>query len=386
MNKTGIAITVTSNGMSQPVIANPGQWTRHISDIRPILGCITPSCDSSSPHPLIYMTFSSTGTYIAVARAISGRAGDNVTAWLYIPDHIDIHGDEIASIIEHLDSLIKADRLPDENELTEEFADCYALSDTHTCESFASDTQGPLAWRCIGTDGLDELAGTFRRRPYYAGYCGIVLAGEGQSVSGATDLTEYSLDDIDNDIDPSGQNTDSLQPSDTPAAHISQPAHGRFGLCRQWQPYALGAMAGFILGLITAWAIGYSPVESSDTISAADRIQNDTLAAPVLFTAQQLASATAYLDTHKVWVKADMDTIPPLAGLWDALNECRYDTVAGYAIRLDGSETLKAITDTLATFSSGPLYGKPLNSDNRSITVETYGSLLREAAKALKQQ
>lgn len=395
MNKTGIAITVTSNGMSRPVVANPGEWTRHICDIRPILGCIDPPCDSASQHPLIYMTFSATGTYIAVVREISGRAGDNVTAWLYIPDLIDIRGEEIAATIEHLDSLIKADILPDELELAEDFAECYATACNDSFPAFTSDPQGPLAWRRIGTDELDELAGTFRRRPYYAAFRGIILAGEGQSVSDAADLTAYSLDDIDTDTD-TDTATDNDYPPSQPITDTHPVAtHSHKGLCRQWQPYALGAMAGFILGLVTAWYIGghyTSQTASMQTSlspeSHADSIRHDTVAAaPAGYTALQMASATAYLDTHKIWNKAEMDTIAPLAGLWDALNNCRYEAVAEYAARLDGSVTLKTVADTLAALSPHAIPGIHLNTDNTNlINVETYGSQLREAAKAIKRQ
>ena len=400
MNKTGIAITVTSNGMGHPIVANPGDWTRHITDLRHILGRVTPPCDNQS-HPLIYMTFSASGTYIAVARTISGRLGDNVAAWLYIPDRIDIRGEEVAVIIDRLGQLINAGRLPDEAELSEEFAECYAPAAMHTA-AFSSDPEGSLAWRRIGVDELEELAGTFRRRPYYAEYCGVILAHEGQTVAGAVDLTEYPLDDIDaaDDEDISSEITvpkPQLVPPVPP-----HPAGHR--LCRQWQPYALGALGGFILGLLAAYIIGYCdshnfrlhaawpPIEAvpiTETPAGgapSDTIPTDTVTSSAGFTAVQIAEAVTYLDTCKVWNKADMDSMPPIAGLWDALNECRYDDVAGYAIRLDGSDALKAIADTLKAFTPNVLYGIPLNiSGDTAITPETYGSLLRATAKKHKQ-
>ena len=147
MNKTGIAIIVTSNGVGQPVVANPGEWLRHTGDIRPVLARVTPPCVRGS-QPLIYMTFSASGTYIAIVRAISGRQGDNVAAWLYIPDGIDISGKEIAGIIRRLDDIIAAGRLPDEATLTREFSESYATGGAQG-DSFASDPHGPLAMRRV---------------------------------------------------------------------------------------------------------------------------------------------------------------------------------------------------------------------------------------------
>lgn len=393
MNKTGIAIIVTSNGVGQPVVANPGEWLRHTGDIRPVLARVTPPCVRGS-QPLIYMTFSASGTYIAIVRAISGRQGDNVAAWLYIPDGIDISGKEIAGIIRRLDDIIAAGRLPDEATLTREFSESYATGGAQG-DSFASDPHGPLAMRRVETGDADKFAEALRRMPCYAGYCGVVLAGAEQTVADAVDITDSRAEYAGPEI----QTAHETAAATAKTTESDKPSGYRFGLCPQWQPYALGAVGGFVLGLLVAWLIGYcgshrltlhagwppvSIVEiiqaPADTLAAA---QTDTVAGQSKkFTAKQLAVAVAYLDTHKAWNKTEMDSIAPIAGLWDAVNECRHDSVAVYRRRLDASETLKAVADTLALFASEGLYGVPVNAPGDTvINVETYGKSIRAAKK-----
>lgn len=394
MNKLGIAIVVTSNGVGQPVVANPGEWTRNIGDIRPILSRVTPNCGQDT-RPLIYMTFSTTGTYIAVARKVSGRLGDNVAGWIYIPDRIGIRGEEVVDVIEKVSGILKSDRLPDEAALEQMFAVCYAPAIANECV-FASDAQGPVAWRSIEADGLDELAGNCRRRPYYADYCGVILAFDSQCVKDATDLTDYPLDDEPIEADIAIKNQEPIQP-DAVANKASLTT--RFGLCRQWQPYAVGAVGGFIAGLLVAWCIGYwkshtfelhaswppiAAVETARAVTDSSVITADTIASQTQFSAYELAEAVAYLETHKVWNRDDMDSIAPLTGLWDAVNQCRYDAVAEFRSRLDGSQALGAVTDTLAAFVPNVLYGTPLtDSITQDIDIENYGQLLRAARESI---
>jgi len=393
MNKLGIAIVVTGNGMGEPLVANPGDWTRRVGDIRPVLARVAPPC--SPEMPLIYMTFSADGTFIVVARAVSGRLGDNVAAWLFIPDGIQISGGEVSDVIGRLERLIKSDRLPDEAALEREFADSYA-SLTDRPGQFASESDGPLAWRGIKGYGLENLAGTFRRLPCYAEYCGVVLADEDQTVAGAVDMSDCPLDGGDTVAD-AVDSEDSIDENQVVGLHSD--TRLRFGLCRQWQPYAVGAVVGFVFALLLVWIAGYCrshtfglqaawpPVkvveiipESVDTVVVASA---DTVVRPY-FSARQLAEAVAYLDSHKVWNRADMDSIVPLKGLWDALNECRYDVVTEYRRRLDGSAVLKAMADTLAVCGTDSLCGKPLNiEDNINISVEDYGRIISAAREAL---
>ena len=91
-----------------------------------------------------------------------------------------------------------------------------------------------------------------------------------------------------------------------------------------------------------------------------------------------------YLDSHEKWNRTEMDGFKEIQGLWDALNECRFDEILKhkYLKELEGSkkfkELLRAIRKNVCHQSS-----KKYNNDgDYDITVEKYIKNLNKAKES----
>ena len=89
MNKIGFRIYRFKEGPSVGLTVNEGDWTKKVVDIRDILKLYNSEDESKFA---MFMSFSENGAYITIARAISGRGGDNTAAWIYIPNNIEVTG------------------------------------------------------------------------------------------------------------------------------------------------------------------------------------------------------------------------------------------------------------------------------------------------------
>ena len=74
MNKIGFRIYRFKEGPSVGLTVNEGDWTKKVVDIRDILKLYNSEDESKFA---MFMSFSENGAYITIARAISGRGGDN---------------------------------------------------------------------------------------------------------------------------------------------------------------------------------------------------------------------------------------------------------------------------------------------------------------------
>ncbi len=90
-------------------------------------------------------------------------------------------------------------------------------------------------------------------------------------------------------------------------------------------------------------------------------------------TKQQLAQGVEYLATHNRWNRVEMEKIPALAGLWDAVNTYELDEIRGYNERL-ASTPLTTIVDGLERM---PKQGYYAAKTDHVITLSTYIKRLR---------
>ena len=90
-------------------------------------------------------------------------------------------------------------------------------------------------------------------------------------------------------------------------------------------------------------------------------------------TKQQLAQGVEYLATHNRWNRDEMEKIPALAGLWDAVNTYELDEIRGYNERL-ASTPLTTIVDGL---ERSPKQGYYAAKTDHVITLSTYIKRLR---------
>ena len=86
-------------------------------------------------------------------------------------------------------------------------------------------------------------------------------------------------------------------------------------------------------------------------------------------------AAISYIDHNNVWNRTEMEKHKPLKGLWDAMNERRFDNILAYKKVLGKSaifkELVAAITKNRHKFFSGNFNTNPNDFD---ITIKPYGN------------
>ena len=88
---------------------------------------------------------------------------------------------------------------------------------------------------------------------------------------------------------------------------------------------------------------------------------------------QQIAQGVEYLASHNRWNRDEMEEIPSLAGLWDAVNTYQTDEISRYNETL-GSTPLTAIVEGLGRKQKHGYYAAKSDS---VITLSTYIKRLR---------
>lgn len=179
MNKIGLYIRRYKDGPADIISpVNPGDWTKKVVDIRATLNLYA---KSDMSRFATFMSFGETGTYITIARRIGGRGGENVAAWLFIPNTITVDGKRVVDLV----NVVKGELLKtkiDENTINQWFS--YTYSKSQFAQFRPSKPMGanaPTAKRTYGiaanSPSLEQLVGENRYQPYYAEYAAILLTG-----------------------------------------------------------------------------------------------------------------------------------------------------------------------------------------------------------------
>ena len=125
-----------------------------------------------------------------------------------------------------------------------------------------------------------------------------------------------------------------------------------------------------------------APISSAEPAakdtSVVDTLAVDTLVEPVpektpSFSRQQVAQGVEYLASHNRWNRLEMEKIPVLAGLWDAVNTYQLDEIRRYNEVL-ASTPLTSIVEGL---EHNPKSGFYAAKTDQVITLSTYIKRLR---------
>jgi len=152
---------------------------------------------------------------------------------------------------------------------------------------------------------------------------------------------------------------------------------------------ALGCaiLIGFVAGLRVGDRIGSKPVtpEVPEIPPAAwiDSIPEivvlaapDTVATPPeapVFSKQQIAQGVEYLASHNRWNRDEMEKIPVLTGLWDAINLYQIENIRGYNDVLVSTP----LTSIVEGLEKNPKQGYYAAKGDKNITLSTYIKRLR---------
>ncbi len=180
MNKIGLKKLRCKEGTQELLILNSdNEWTKKVDDIRDILK-LYDTADNDKSKFAMFMRFSERGTYIIVAHPISGRIGDNIATWLFIPNNIDISGEEVVKFIK----IVKKDLLATESDpeqLREAFSREYKTYDKSADFKPSSSRQDVFAVQ-DDCQKLDDLLGKKRYQLTYAEYYAILIENGNDSL------------------------------------------------------------------------------------------------------------------------------------------------------------------------------------------------------------
>lgn len=190
MNKIGLQINRCYGGNSVLLTENSGDWTKKVVDARDILKLYNAGYEGKFA---MFMSFSSDGTYITIARYLNSREGDHVAAWLFIPCNIEVDGTTLCAIINDVKRELSSANL-DNKKFNQIFSTSY--SEVEFAEYVPSSSNGKYAKRAIGFYSLKDVLGKKRYQSYYTDYAAILLEDDDTmkvSESVKNDLTQKEL-------------------------------------------------------------------------------------------------------------------------------------------------------------------------------------------------
>ena len=199
MNKLGFAIKLASQGAGNAIECNKGQWTSKVVDIREYLKFFDGL--QGTDNTVTFMSFDEGGCYLTLLRAISGRIGDFLSGWIYIPNTIEATGEDIMNAYNYVRNILSQSNLNDSIEDIEAF-----FSKEYPKKEFAAQYV-PSSGEEFGVRFIDmyysmkEILDADRYQPYYSKFKAIFLLDKNSEVKIAKeqvarfkDLTKITIE------------------------------------------------------------------------------------------------------------------------------------------------------------------------------------------------
>jgi len=173
MNKLGFAIKRASEGAGIRYKCNEGPWTNKVTDIREYLKLFT-GLDGTD-NAVSFMSFDETGCYLTLLRAISGRTGDFLSGWIYIPNTLDITGKQVVAAHDFVKKVLMLSNLSEiKDEIETFFGKEYPQREFSP--SYNSTNGSLFGVRFLGLYySLEEILDKDRYQDYYSQYKAIFL-------------------------------------------------------------------------------------------------------------------------------------------------------------------------------------------------------------------
>ncbi|MCQ2137910.1 MAG: hypothetical protein MJY60_04310 [Bacteroidales bacterium] len=83
-----------------------------------------------------------------------------------------------------------------------------------------------------------------------------------------------------------------------------------------------------------------------------EEVKEEPAQKPAATAANSVSAAVEYLSGHKVWNREEMEAIPALAGLWDALNERNFAVIKSFSSKFSGVEDFGKLLDAIKKLES----------------------------------
>jgi hypothetical protein len=193
MNKIGIKITKISVGVQELETFNGGEWTLKVADIRDDLKLLEGKAFDDGTSVLM-LSFTGKGALLTLCHAIPGRAGDLVSAWIFIPAEVSLAADEVCGILERVNAEISKPQVEDWKAIEELFAREYPLKQyPFAYKESASSGQCAVRYYGTGTDfGLKELMGAALYQDYYTAHRFVFFLDKKTGITASDKLVDYT--------------------------------------------------------------------------------------------------------------------------------------------------------------------------------------------------
>ena len=197
MNKLGFAIKLASQGAGNAIECNRGQWINKVVDIREYLKLFNGL--QGTDNIVTFMSFDEGGCFLTQLRAISGRVGDFLSGWIYIPNTIEASGEDIMNTYNYVRNILFQSNLNDYISDIESFFSKEYPSKEVVAQYIAS--RGQLyGVRFLGHYTLKEIVGEHRYQPYYSDYKAVFLLNKKDEVAITNESASNFRDLTDKDI------------------------------------------------------------------------------------------------------------------------------------------------------------------------------------------
>lgn len=199
MNKLGFAIKLASQGAGNAIECNKGQWTNKVVDIREYLKLFNGL--QGTDNIVTFMSFDEGGCFLTQLRAISGRVGDFLSGWIYIPNTIEASGEDVMNTYNYVRNILSQSNLNDYISDIESF-----FSKEYPKKEFAV-SYVPSSGEEFGVRfndmyySMKEILDTDRYQSYYSKYKAIFLLDKDgevkiskEQIAKFKDLTKLNID------------------------------------------------------------------------------------------------------------------------------------------------------------------------------------------------
>lgn len=199
MNRLGFAIRLASQGAGNAIECNKGQWTNKVVDIREYLKLFNGL--QGTDNIVTFMSFDEGGCFLTQLRAISGRGGDFLSGWIYIPNTIEASGEDVMNTYNYVRKILSQSNLNDYISDIESF-----FSKEYPKKEFAV-SYVPSSGEEFGVRfndtyySMKEILDTDRYQSYYSKYKAIFLLDKDgevkiskEQIAKFKDLTKLNID------------------------------------------------------------------------------------------------------------------------------------------------------------------------------------------------
>ena len=172
MNKLGFAVKIASAGAGTALECNRDLWLTKVSDIRDYLKLFNGL--RGTDNTVTFMSFDEKGCFLTILRAQSGRDGDYISGWIYIPNNILISGEQVEQAHEFVKGILAESNLSVVKDQIETFFSTeYLLKEVYS--DYLPSSGDEYAVRYIGHYSLREILDKDRYQPYYSKYKAVFL-------------------------------------------------------------------------------------------------------------------------------------------------------------------------------------------------------------------